>query len=85
MLPLGARAHPLDVNMAQICPLQELTLGVLEARDVKREDFYDFFPHVYTHLKGFRPKKNLASTTEILKGALLILSVPQWGVAITLS
>ena len=49
MLPLRARAHPLDVNKAQICPLQELASGVLEARDVKREDFFDFFPHVFTH------------------------------------
>ena len=36
-------------KMAQICPLQEVASGVLEAWDVKRHDFFDFFPHVYTH------------------------------------
>ena len=49
MLPLRVRAHIMDENMAQICPLQELASGVLEARDVKRHNFFDYFPHVYTH------------------------------------
>ena len=39
----------ISFKIAQICPLQELVSEVLEARDVKREDFFDFFPHVYTH------------------------------------
>ena len=39
----------MDENMAQICPLQELASGVLEARDVEGHDFFDFFPPLYTH------------------------------------
>ena len=53
--PLGPfwckKEEKLAPKWAQFGPVQELTWGVLEARDVNWHHFYDYFPSPCTHTK----------------------------------
>ena len=62
------KEEKLAKKWAQFGPVQELASGVLEARDINRHDFFDYFPPLGTHTKWFMQKKSLARTTKIPRG-----------------